>query len=605
MSGRVENTSLNDTGLVTWIPLNSTDSTNVVDRINVSVKGVFNGNYSYSEPSSLDGSIFSELSNLRGYWHGDGNARDYSFYSNEGFLSNTVTEGYTPGVFNQSFNFDGDYVSISDSYTLSFGDGISDSPFSVCSWIRMDDASTFRILSKSSSGGAFEYDFMTANSDKLYFIIYDGEDGNCVGRYYDSVLTSYEGEWIHVCGTYDGRGGANAQQGINLTINGEVVDDTNYHQGTYVAMEDTAASLGIGIRNAGDTANGSIDEVMIFSKELSLDEIEFLYKSGSSNHSNNGVGVNWTESSSGSQEFTEVNVTHKEASFNISPLYNYLVSDLIYEDDSVVDSVSYTLNYVDTSAPSIALVSPTDSSSTTSTSITFQFNVSDTLSDIDYCSVFLDGTEYENTSIISESETNTISISSIGTGTHSWKVFCNDTLGNEANSSSRSFTIVAPSTKDSTTSGGSSSQVSLGSDSDIFGSTTKVRYGYQYNFNFGGEGHKFLLRSINRESREVTIDVYSDKKEVVLKEGESEKVDLDGDGEFDIVMTLEKIYSDSVAVDLLISDYVVSGSDDSGDVSEGAVGEVIEEEGGWIYWVIGLLILVAVAVAVVVWRKKR
>lgn len=264
-----------------------------------------------------------------------------------------------------------------------------------------------------------------------------------------------------------------------------------------------------------------------------------------------------------------------------------------------------TITITDDQVPSVNLTSPANGYSETSSSATinFQFNVSDQLSDIAYCSVFLDGTEHANTSAISETEINTISISSIGTGSHSWYVYCNDTLGNEANSSERSFTINVPSSDTTTTYSGSASQVSLGSDSDIFGSTTKVRYGYQYNFNFNSESHKFLLRSINRESGEVTIDVYSDKKEVVLKEGESENVDLDGDGEFDIVMTLEKIYSDSVAVDLLISDYVVGSDDYSEDVSEGDVEGVIEGESNWIYWVVGVLVLIGVGV--VFWLKRK
>ena len=49
-----------------------------------------------------------------------------------------------------STSFDGsnDYISIADANNLSFGDGSTDSAFTISAWVKMDDATGFAIASK-------------------------------------------------------------------------------------------------------------------------------------------------------------------------------------------------------------------------------------------------------------------------------------------------------------------------------------------------------------------------------------------------------------------------------------------------------------------------
>ena len=172
---------------------------------------------------------------------------------------------------NFSMTLDGtnDYFDAGDSDIFSFGNGTTDSPFSISAWINMDDATRFRIVSKFNSVNNNEYIFTTSANDELGINLYDDSANARISRKYTTALTSYQGQWIHVASTYDGSG---ASSGIRLYLNGLRVDDANNNSGTYVAMENLAQPFYIG-QQAGSYANGKIDEVAIFDTALNAGQI--------------------------------------------------------------------------------------------------------------------------------------------------------------------------------------------------------------------------------------------------------------------------------------------------------------------------------------------
>jgi len=180
--------------------------------------------------------------------------------------------------YNQLAWFDGvgDYVSIADHSDFSFE---ADIAFSVSAWINMNDATTFPIVCKDTTSHK-EWALSTGSDDKLYFILHDNSASAYQSRKYNTALTSYEGDWIHVVGTYNG-GESDPDAGINLYINGEVVDDTDNNSGSYTAMEDKDGVVAIGARLEGPTyANGAITEVTIFDVNLTQAEVNELYNGG-------------------------------------------------------------------------------------------------------------------------------------------------------------------------------------------------------------------------------------------------------------------------------------------------------------------------------------
>jgi len=177
-----------------------------------------------------------------------------------------------------------EYVEVSDSDSLSFGDGSTDSPFSVEAWIRMNDATGFAIMSKGVYNTNGEWWFGDQNGiDKLDIGLFDESGANTylIART-QSTVTPYEGQWMHIVGTYDGTSNIS---GLQLYINGATVAMDTYTNGTYVAMENLSANIKIGEYNDTHYADGDIDEARIYSKALSADEVSKNYSAGLSKHS--------------------------------------------------------------------------------------------------------------------------------------------------------------------------------------------------------------------------------------------------------------------------------------------------------------------------------
>jgi len=185
----------------------------------------------------------------------------------------------------QSYNelawFDGlaDYVAIADHNDFSFGNATTDSAMSISAWIYMNDATTFPVICKDSADQR-EWQLRTTGGDTLTFMLWDDSTDAYQGRSYNTAITSREGEWLHVVATYSGNQ-ADADAGINLYINGVLVDNVDNSSGSYTAMENKTAGIRIGSNErATSYANGAITETSIWADELSQAEVNELYNDG-------------------------------------------------------------------------------------------------------------------------------------------------------------------------------------------------------------------------------------------------------------------------------------------------------------------------------------
>jgi len=243
---------------------------------------------------------------------------------NAGLLVNSPTYvvDNPPNYSNYSVDFvgDDDYVVVGDSNDLSFGDASTDSPFSVSAWINMDDATDFTVIGKGVFNATIEWRFGTfgTGADKLRLVLGDfGGSSAYIGRMYDTAISSYEGEWIHVAGTYNGGG---ESSDIKVYLNGIQVDDADYATGSYTAMENGSADVHIG-QYSGTYSNGKIDEVAIFSSELTSAQVNDIYNGGVPasltslspvgwwrlGENNAGTGVTITDQGSGTNNGTLTN----------------------------------------------------------------------------------------------------------------------------------------------------------------------------------------------------------------------------------------------------------------------------------------------------------
>jgi len=189
----------------------------------------------------------------------------------------------------KSINLDGvdDYVSCGDADNLSFGDGSSDSPFSISAWIKPDVTARFRIIFKYGST-LKEYFMQVAGGSKLQVSFKDSINNASIGRNgFTSIPTA---SWSHVVMTYNGSGAATR---IKVYLNGVLDNGSTTGTGSYTAMSNTSEPLEIG-RFSASYADGHIDEVAVFNTELSASDITTIYNSGVPNDLTGTSGlVSW------------------------------------------------------------------------------------------------------------------------------------------------------------------------------------------------------------------------------------------------------------------------------------------------------------------------
>ena len=177
-------------------------------------------------------------------------------------------------------------LAAADNANFSFGNSTVDSPFSIGAWLLMQEAlGTARsIMAKyGSTAAAKEFDFRFGTDGKLVMELLDESvvgDASEIATSAGAALTPFI--WQFVTMTYDG--GETAPV-INLYINAASVHDgTSVETNAYVAMEDLAASLMVGARDATGTAaqvfQGRIALTFITGKELTAAEVASLYNIG-------------------------------------------------------------------------------------------------------------------------------------------------------------------------------------------------------------------------------------------------------------------------------------------------------------------------------------
>lgn len=176
--------------------------------------------------------------------------------------------GVTPPFNQYSFEFDGsiDFISVADNSNLSFGNGTSDSPFSISCWAKVTQLSTghslFRKRGDSTALYNWEYDMFISSTGIIYFRLFDVGSVIRVGRITNAGLINTN-TWYNIVATYDGRGGSTAYDGMKIYLNGVRVDNANTSNNTYTAMHNLSAPVSI-----GKFTTGNIDEVAVWDSAL-------------------------------------------------------------------------------------------------------------------------------------------------------------------------------------------------------------------------------------------------------------------------------------------------------------------------------------------------
>ena len=182
-----------------------------------------------------------------------------------------------------SMKFDGvdDYVDCGDSDDFSFGNGTTDSPFSISTWVNFSSigggGSNFKGIIGKDNGAQREWALLDNNSGRVRIFL--KTQGGSPQQSIESTSVLSINTWYHIVATYNGVGGNNAADGLTLYLNGIEETPTNIIKNTYVAMSNTIAPLTIGKYSLNEFP-GNIDEVSLFDSELTASNVTSIYNGG-------------------------------------------------------------------------------------------------------------------------------------------------------------------------------------------------------------------------------------------------------------------------------------------------------------------------------------
>ncbi|MCH7597972.1 LamG domain-containing protein [Patescibacteria group bacterium] len=175
-----------------------------------------------------------------------------------------------------------DEIEVADTDLFTFGDGSNDSPFSISLWANFGSITFDIIMTKGGrtpGNTEEEYTLFIRNDVGLRLRIRD--DSASVQPRRDGSTTLSTGTWYHIVATYDGSGGATAADGINLYVDASSHNGTATNNASYTAMSNDTAILHIGSTNDNNSSfKGKLDDVRIYNRVLSADEIKRLYDMG-------------------------------------------------------------------------------------------------------------------------------------------------------------------------------------------------------------------------------------------------------------------------------------------------------------------------------------
>jgi hypothetical protein len=203
---------------------------------------------------------------LVGYNDGTASGSPVEILIPEGSTEGRDNQGYylsdTTTISNGIRLFGSEYIEVDDSEALDFGTG----DFSIDCWIKHDNSAQEQIVSKSSGSGNPKWLFEVRGTDKIALETYNSS-GTLSWVQTNDTITA--GAWNHVVVTAE-RGSAT---GFKVYINGSEVSSYANRDTVPTTTLSNDGTLKIGQYNNSQYNTGLIDEVRIYKKVLSADEV--------------------------------------------------------------------------------------------------------------------------------------------------------------------------------------------------------------------------------------------------------------------------------------------------------------------------------------------
>ncbi len=209
--------------------------------------------YNSGVPDSL-----ASQSNLK-EWYRMGDGANYPIVKNQAHFSQTAVE----------FDGSNDYVDMGNILPFE-----RDEEFSISAWVYLTNTSTtttFFIAGKFQNSGNYSGYALYAYNYKLHFVLRGNSDMVAT-----SAANLTPNQWHHILGTYDG---SDTSSGIKTYINGSL-DVASQTGSTGISILSDTPFI-IGSRAGGSLPfQGNIDDVSVYSTELSSSDVTDIYNSG-------------------------------------------------------------------------------------------------------------------------------------------------------------------------------------------------------------------------------------------------------------------------------------------------------------------------------------
>lgn len=226
-----------------------------------------------------DGDV-NVLTGLVSWWSFDVDARD-DWGENDGTVNGAVWNATGGHDGKGAYEFDGadDYVAIDNLYYDTLGE-ISE--ITICAWVKSSSSNEQIIMSFDRS----EYwRFALKDDGGTNNVGWDTRDSADTGNDLRTTTDYADGNWYYICSWFKANDSPNKQ----IFVNASSVASNTAHDGNNLGVGTVRYGF-IGVGSEADTFdgdkgptiyfNGTIDELRIYHRALSEEEIELLYELG-------------------------------------------------------------------------------------------------------------------------------------------------------------------------------------------------------------------------------------------------------------------------------------------------------------------------------------
>jgi len=275
---------------------------------------------------------------LVGYWPFNGNANDESGNGNHGTVNGATLTTDRNGKANSAYSFDDlkNYITISTSKSLIF-----DKQFSISIWFKRNNTNNNdRIFSFEKAGSPDGYQFRFAidvnsiDNNKVYFMGASNNVNNSTGWTNNTGYTLKSKNTI-ISSTWNNVTLIRNNSNFSLYLNGNIQSTSQSIQVIDFLLNKNNITLGAVISNQTyvDFFNGNLDDIAIYNRALSDQEIKLLYE---------GCNVTATITPQGNTTFCQGGSVILNANFESNHNYQW------YNNDQLINGATKNTFFANT-----------------------------------------------------------------------------------------------------------------------------------------------------------------------------------------------------------------------------------------------------------------